>query len=72
MDGQTGRRTICEPFKILVVEPLPLPSRAERERMALARRNGSGQLSFRLPEGQKGFASDRRCIYLHGACEGEV
>ena len=72
MDGQSGRRTIWEPCKTRAVGPLPLPTRADRERVVLARRNGSGQLSFRLPEGQKGFASDRRCIYLHGACEGEV
>jgi len=32
MDGRGVRRTICEPFKIRVVEPLPLPSREERER----------------------------------------
>lgn len=32
MDGQSGRRTICEPFKIRVVEPLPLPNREERGR----------------------------------------
>jgi tyrosine phenol-lyase len=32
MDGQSGRRTICEPFKIRVVEPLPLPRREERGR----------------------------------------
>ena len=32
MDGHGGRRTICEPFKIRVVEPLPLPGREERER----------------------------------------
>ena len=35
MQPERSRRTIIEPFKIRVVEPLPLPDRAEREQVLL-------------------------------------
>ena len=35
MQSEGSRRTIIEPFKIRVVEPLPLPDRAEREQVLL-------------------------------------